>query len=193
VINPANLGKAIGELANVIIYNKSHNNALTFLAEPEMHIPEEFKKILNLNREAIADIVDGFFEGVSAVPYNENKCKNDIAPFKDMIVDGVYQTLHFLRSGQPTPDAYKTLNELAIKLKPLEANCHFDSLSKTLINMSNEGPALKAKITEKIYANMKDVLESLNEMTISLKSGDNRTAGKGLGKFLKIVLGYSTN
>jgi hypothetical protein len=60
------IGQFFGKLVNVIVYQMSHN--LIFLGEVEY-----------FSQESVEQFVNGFFEGVSSVLFDQNKCFKDIS------------------------------------------------------------------------------------------------------------------
>jgi hypothetical protein len=190
-ITPTNLGQTLGSLVNTIVYSRSHN-LLSFLEDlgPDTFALDLYEKILNLSSKAIGDFVDGFFEGVSSVPYAENKCKTDITADKSEIIDAFSHLIEAIKTRKNVMDALKGLYDLALSLKSLSANCHFAELSVDIAALSSYVGI--SKLVYRVTTNLPSLIGYVKDAYSGFSSGDLRKAGVGFGAITRVSLNYST-
>ena len=184
-IDTKNIGNLIGDLANVLIYDQSTSTNESFLEIPE---------IINFNfiSSKIEDFVDGIFEGVSSVPFEHNQCNIQIKDFKPLIIEKVKDVFRAIKTRKDIGHSlYELFSLLKTELPPFEYNCHFIELTTNIVGLISEVGL--AKLIFKLTMHPFGVFNSLKDFVLGIKHSDYETAGKGLGEFLSLALGWYTN
>jgi hypothetical protein len=186
--NPEKVGKLIGNIVNICVYNKLSTaiENLTFLGI-EMN---DVKGLLDMGKKEVELFVDGFFEGVSKVPYEQNKCHKELDGFQEDIVQAVTNLINALKTKTNIIDSFKGVYELAQRLMPLNENCHFSGLSIQLMALSTK-PGI-AKLVFNLTTSPKQTYTDIKEIYSGVEANDFRAAGVSYGKLLKLGLNYST-
>jgi len=186
--NPEKVGKIIGNIVNICVYNKPStvNENLTFLGV-DMN---EVKGLLDMGKKEVELFVDGFFEGVSKVPYEQNKCHKELDGFQDDIVQVVINIIKALKTKSNIIDSLKGVYELAQRLMPLNENCHFSGLTIQLMALSTKLGI--SKLVFNVTTSPKETYNDIRGIYLAVEAKDFRAAGVSFGKLFKLGLNYST-
>ena len=187
--NAKNLGGMFGELINTLVYEKvkpskdiKTNTALNFLSEYEY--PNTFSE------EAVEEFVNGFFEGVSSVPIDQNKCSTDIVTVKSGIVKVFTDLFVALKTRTGIVEAIQEVIALTVHLKNLDLNCKFTDLSNDLISLSTKAGITKLAL--RITTHLPSVLGDVKGTVTNFELKEFRKAGVNFGALTKVTLKYST-
>jgi len=179
--NPENLGEAIGKIINYIVYNKPREEAFLKHEEYQYH---------QMSEQSVEEFVNGFFEGVSSVPYEQNKCALDVATVKSEIVKVFADILDAIKTRKDIVKAITELIQLSLKLKSLDGNCKFSDLSADIISLSTkEG---MAKLVFRVSTHLLKVLSDIKGTVQNFEEKLYRKSGVDFGGLVKISLNYST-
>lgn len=184
-IDALNAGQTVGKMINMVLYNKSHNlKALNFLAE-------EFDTIeVETTNEDVEAFVDGFFEGVSSVPFDQNKCIHDISNVRTEIVKVFKDLIQAIRTRTDIIEAFEELYELAKKLSSLDANCKFNSLALDIAALQTKVGMAKAVF--RVTTHFVTVIADLKGLVSNFEQKLFKESGVDFGSLTKIILNYST-
>lgn len=166
-----------------VIPSQNFNQVRTQDANQETTCKTTFDRPMEL-------FVDGFFEGVSSVPFERNKCHTDIIDVKSNIVDTVENLINAIRSETGLIDALMKMYELLTQLKGLDANCHFEALSIDILSLTTKTGA--AKLLYRISTHLISTMADLNSMYSNMKIKEFRKCGVSFGLLIKTALNYST-
>ena len=186
--SPKKLGGILGEIINMMVYNQdTQKTSLTFLSSDLADIAV---RIYQISTDDVKKLVDGLFEGISEVPYAENRCKNDVAGFDNEIVEVFTDLINAFRSRDNIIDAIEKTVDLITKLQPLDDNCRFTQLATSLVSLSTKVGI--ARLVYNLTYNYKGSWEAMKGIYDSYETNDWRTGGVMAGKLLKLGLNYST-
>jgi len=171
------IGQFFGKLVNVIVYQMSHN--LIFLGEVEY-----------FSQESVEQFVNGFFEGVSSVLFDQNKCFKDISVVKSNIVNVVKDLVNALKNKTQIVETFTKLIEVIMKLKDTSSNCNFLKLGTNLASLGTQIGI--AKFGYKIVSHLSEVFNDVKGVYSGIESKDFKLAGMKFGYFVKLTLDYST-
>ena len=177
-ITAKNMGEFFGKMVNIIVYGMSHN--LSFLAETDY-----------FTTESVEEFVNGFFEGVSSVPFDQNKCYQDISGVKVEIVQVVQEVIQAFKNKSEIISALSKLVDIVFKLKDVSSNCNFIKLGTSLASLATKIGI--AKFGYKVLRNLSAVFGDIKGVYSGVESKDFKKAGVSVGNFFKLTLDYSTN
>jgi hypothetical protein len=180
--SPFNLGKVLGELINLTVYSKettTHTNALTFLEIKEIDYSFDAEAFLN-----------GIMEGVSSVPIQQNQCRKNIMSSKPLIVDAVKALYVAIKNKKNIIQSLTKLSTLVTSLPDLNSNCKILELASQIGAFSTYLGI--GKLFVKVSLSPIAAYDSLKEAYTGFDNLDEKAFGVGMGKFIKIALGYST-
>jgi hypothetical protein len=172
-----NIGQFFGKLVNVIVYQISHN--LIFLGEVQY-----------FSEESVELFVNGFFEGVSSVAFDQNKCYKDITVVKGDIVKVVEDLVNALKNKSAIIDAFTKLVEVIMKLKDTSSNCNFVKLGTSLASLATKIGIVK--FGYKVVSHLTDVVQDVRGVYNGVETKDFKQAGIEFGFLVKLTLDYST-
>jgi len=174
--NPETIMETTKKLLNIDINTFDRNNFLGNLSLS--------------NEEEIELFVNGFFEGVSSVPFKDNQCIHDISEVKSNIINVFLELINSIKSKSGIVQAIENVYKLLRTLSELEANCRFDTLSNDIISLSTKTGMVK--LTFRIVSHFLTFSENLKDLYISYESKQFRKSGIEMGLLTKLTLDYST-
>ena len=176
-------GEAFGKLLQTVLYSNDHQNGkvLNFLQEEEA---------VSFSEESIEEFVNGFFEGVSSVPYEQNKCVQDVTTVKKDIVLAFSDLITAIRMRKDIVKAFLEFYSLTLQLKGLNANCHFTILSEDIVALSTK--IGMAKVAMRVSIHMISFLEYMKGTFTNFEVKEFRKSGLNFGELTKLTLNYST-
>lgn len=185
--DPEKFGSIVGELIKIIVYQPIESHSLTFLGEDTN---KDIELTFNMSKAEVDDFIDGFLEGISSVPYEENKCRYDIAGFTHEIIIVFVNVIDSFKTHKNVKESLIKVLELIVRLKPLEENCHLSSLSMNIAALSTKVGL--AKLVYHLTKNYSKVYQYMEEINAEFGSKNWRGAGVSSGNLVKIGLNYST-
>jgi hypothetical protein len=177
-LNPLNIGRFVGNIANIIVYNKTHNGLLIF-SEKNYEDPNIYALLL-----------DGLLEGVSNVPIEQNKCNKEVFDVKPKLIEAIKSLHDAIKYRTNIIEAIEKFVTLINELKSLDIDCRFNDLSVTLVSLTSKAGI--AKLFYRITVHAIPFLEDINSMHKSYEERDYQKTGQYLGKIIKISLNYYT-
>ena len=176
------IGEACGNLVNIWIYEKTQTKFLAFL------IDEKSLDVL----VPVEQFVDGFFEGVSSGPIDQNKCSKDISGVKNQIVDVVTQLIDAIKTHNVNKilESITKVIDLISKLKDSYTNCNFAKLADILSALATKSGI--AKLGYAAITHLSETVSDIKQVDIGINEKDYASAGRGVGDLFKILLKYTT-
>lgn len=189
---PFVLGRACGSIASLILYEKQHNS-FAFLALPDSQVFLDFDE-LKLSKDDFDKFFRGFLTGVSAVPYEQNKCYQEVAGSLDEIEADAKKLYDAIvnRSTAEFAAALAQLTASLLKIKAYDQNCKVVQLVKSLSVYSASYAGL-AKLIYNIATNGGKYFELSKEMVQAVKEKNFEKGGVTSGKIVKILLSWETS
>jgi hypothetical protein len=180
--DPKIMGGHLGKLLNLVLYDTPKENVvLNFLQEIE---PSQ------LTEESIELFVNGFFEGVSSVPIEQNKCSVDITSVKSEIILAFSDIISAIKSKKDIVKAILEFYSLSLKLGGLDSNCHFSQLSSDIAALGTKIGI--SKLVMRLSLHLVSFLEYAKGTYSNLESKEYKESGKNFGELTKLALNYST-
>lgn len=175
------LGKALGELTNYIIYNRKQlsNENENFLAFINIEDP----------LKAAEEFIDGLIQGV-ANDFKTNKCKVDIAPYKAMITVILYNLFQEFNRQAEWYDTFMQIYSAVIVIPNIKS-CNFEKLGQEILNVNTY--IGRAKIMGRLTLNILKFKSLYEKAFKSLEEENYFDIGLLLGEVMKIGLNYSTD
>jgi hypothetical protein len=143
-----------------------------------------------LSESEVEEFTDGFFEGVSSVPYDQNKCKIDIIDEKIEIISVFRHLIVAIKTQTNIMEAFEQIYQLTLHLIHLDSNCHFRSLSYDLAELATK--LGMSKLVFRVTTHFISFMEDLKGLYTNFEVKDYRNSGKDFGYLTKIALNYST-
>lgn len=189
-------GKYFGKALNKILYSGTYDsNFVKFLGLDDFFENNTLEQQQETQSQAssikpMALFVDGFFEGVSSVPYDHNKCHTDINQVRSNIVETFENFIHAIKTETGVIEAFMKIYELVTDLKGLDANCHFEALSLDLMALTSK-PGI-AKMFYRLSTHMISTMSDITSFYSNYRIKEYRTCGVSFGMLIKTGLNYST-
>ena len=179
---PAQFGKLAGTIVNIVLYNQAHNG-LIFL-ESSRFLSSDPKEDFEL-------FFRGLLEGVSKVPFEENKCYNTLDSVLVTLKGAVQKLYEAIKTRSNFTEAVKTLIEVVNSLKDYSGNCHFTELAKTLAGYSNPFTGIYTLLYN-ISTHGSEMTQLVKDLYNSVRGKNFNQAGVVSGKITKILLAWET-
>jgi len=140
----------------------------------------------------VEQFVDGFFEGVSSGPIEQNKCSKDISAVKNQIVDVITQLIDAVKTHNINKilDSITKVIDLITKLKDSYTNCNFAKLADSLTALATKSGI--AKLGYAVITHLSETVSDVKQVDIGINNKDYVSAGRGVGDLFKILLNYTT-
>jgi len=178
------IGEACGKMINICIYEKTEQQALTFLG---FELEETNSFIVD-----VEDFIDGFLAGVSSVPLDQNNCMKDFDSLRDTVVDAVTNLIEGFRKKdiKKVILAYSQSQSILNLASKVPTSCNFDLFASIIGSLGTKKgfEKVKSALTSQFVILGADV----KQIDEGIKSGNSRTVGKATGDMVKIILGFST-
>jgi hypothetical protein len=179
---PEIMGGLLGKILNLVLYDTPKEiEILNFLQEIESP---------KLSEESIELFVNGFFEGVSSVPIEQNQCSVDITSVKSEIVLAFSDLISAIESRKDVVKAILEFYSLTLKLGGLDSNCHFKELSTDIAALSTKIGI--SKLVMRVSLHLVSFLEYAKGTYSNLEIKEYRQSGLNFGQLTKLTLNYST-
>ena len=181
-VNVKSIGEVCGHIINIWIYEKPEVYMLNFLAD-----------VKSIGVSNVEEFINGFFEGVSAVPVEQNKCINDIKSVKNDIVGIVTKIIDAYNNKNISGiiAAINDLIDLLNKIKGVSSNCNFDDLVKKLTQLSTESGIMS--FGWNVIKNLSTTVNDVRTIENGIKVSNYENSGKAMGDLFKVLLKYTTN
>jgi hypothetical protein len=190
------VGKYLGKAFNKILYSNTNDSkfikflGLEDLFEKQTPDQQNESQFQIPPMKPMAFFVDGFFEGVSSVPYEHNKCHTDITQVRLEIVETFENFIHAIKSETGVIEAFMKIYALVTELKGLDANCHFQALSIDLMALTTKIGI--AKMFYRLSTHMVSTMSDITTFFANYKVKEYRACGVSFGMLIKTALNYST-
>jgi len=184
---PYDFGKALGSIASMVLYQKKHNS-FAFLA-----LSEEAEVFLDVDVKLKSGFFKGLLTGVSAVPYEQNKCYQEIDGSLDEIEAAVMKIYNAVvsRDSSNFTAALAQLTVSLLKIKAYDEDCRVTQLIKSL-SVYSAGYAGLAKLIYNITTNRTHYYDLSQEMIQAIREMNLEKGGVTCGKIVKILLSWET-
>lgn len=187
---PYNFGKTLGSIALLVLYNKQHNRALTFLADNDSL---SFLAADEMNTEQFQIFFHGILTGVSTVPYADNKCYKETDVFLIDIEAASRKVYEAIINKSPS-DFYNAAKGLLAALKKIaqyDENCKASDLIKSIGVYALPYIGL-GKLIYNVTVNGSTYFGLTKEMYSAISDKSYEKAGITTGKILKTLLSWET-
>ena len=182
-IKASTVGEASGHIINLVVYERSETS-LSFLGEELMELPIF---------PSVEKFVEGFFEGVSSGPVEENLCLKNVDELKEEIAIVVSDII----TGLNNKDYSKVLasllklQDILSKLKNIYPSCNFDQLKESLAALETQSGL--TKLGWSVVTHLSLVKKDISQFDSSISNQNFELSGEAIGDLLKVLLKYSTN
>jgi len=188
------IGKYLGKAFNIIFYvNDNTRDILKFLDTDDLN-KSDSEKLANSNKtfytKPMELFVDGFFEGVSSVPFEDNHCYTDISLVKSQIVETFQDVINAIKNQTGVIEAFQKIYALITKLKDLDGDCRFEALSLDILALRTKVGL--GKLIYRLSTHLVPVMADLHNLYADYKIKEFRGCGEAFGLFIKTALNYST-
>jgi hypothetical protein len=165
-------------------YEKTEEQELTFLGfelEQSVTLPT-----------IVEDLFEGFLEGVSSVPVNQNKCLYGIDELKTNLKESIVNLFEGFRQNQVKKVVDASLKLLQIYEEDvfIPLSCKFDDLGEILPALTTDKG--RAKFAWYVTSNFAEILKQLKRMDSGFDNKDYKKIGKAVGAIFKTAFKYST-
>jgi hypothetical protein len=182
-LEASTIGAEFAKIIKVVVYSQSHNQKfLTFLEIPQLGFSE--------SSETASDFVEGLFEGVSSVPYEQNKCKVDVKNFEPELVAAFEKFLEAIRTGKGISDEIKALITLFTELQGLDSNCHFKTLIADIASLGTDFGIIK--MLTRVGLHITTFVQDVTSLFKNFIAGYLHQSGLAFGKLVQLTLNFST-
>ena len=168
-------GTAVGDLVNMIVYNKaeiSTSLSLRFLAQ------EATDDDVNL-------FITGFLEGLSDVPLSQSKCYKSLGQFQQQMVKAFKTLINAIKTRSNFKEAIKEMIALGKVLLSSDASCHMAELFADIESYSS--PIGIAKLTWRVMTHLTTVISDAKTGVNDIEQSQYENSGKAFGNLFSIV------
>ncbi len=164
-------------MINIWIYEKPQSKFLAFLVD------EKSQDVLI----TVEQFVDGFFQGVSSVPIEQNECSKDISAVKHEIVNVVSQLIDAIKTHNVHKilDAITKVIDIDLKFKDSYTNCNFGTLANKLATLSTKTGI--ADLGFAVVCHLPVTITGIKQIDSGINGNNYVSIGRTVGDLFKVL------